>query len=239
MMAHLALILKIVLCASVFITAFLSVFKRTIDDQKRLTGYGKASVACVCVTFCMGIANELLSQSKEAQSAANKRISDDRAMIVQVKLDQALDDGRKRGEEAKAYMLEADDAHKRLEAVQKQLLDIDARVSDPTVKRLIGEVSKLAKSDITLTGEQLATVLKTLVDVHGDLGEVRMIAVEDRDAAKGVRNELASVKLEIDAIRSDVVQIKASTAPKPRQDSDAGFLDSGSFFVDDGRLDAN
>ena len=110
----------------------------------------------------MGIANELLSQSKEAQSAANKRISDDRAMIVQVKLDQALDDGRKRGEEAKAYMLEADDAHKRLEAVQKQLLDIDARVSDPTVKRLIGEVSKLAKSDITLTGEQEQFFSKSL-----------------------------------------------------------------------------
>jgi len=245
-MTYLSLILKMVLCVSVFITAFLGVFRRTIDEQKRLTNHGKVCIICVFITFSIGIGNELLSLQKEEKSATDKRASDDRSMIVQVKLDRALDDGKKRGEEAQAYMLEAEAARKKLEAVQTKLEavqtklnDMDARITDPTVKRMLGEVKKLAGNDTALTSEKLITLQKTLADVHDDLGEVRMTSMEGRDSVRGARVELATIKLELDAIKADVLHVQTLVTPqpsKPRSDLDAGFLDSGTFFSDGDKL---
>jgi hypothetical protein len=212
-MAYVALILKVVLCISAFVSAFLGVFRKTIDDQKRLTNHGKVCVACVFVTLCIGVSNELLNLNKEAKSSADKRAADDRAVVMQVKLDRALDDGKKRGEEAKAYMLEAESSRKKLEAVQAKLDDMDARISDPTIRRMLNDVKKLTGNDIALTGERISLVSKVLADVHDDLADVRLVTIDGRDASRGARNELASIKLEIDALRSDVLHIKSVVIP--------------------------
>lgn len=241
MMAYVALTLKIVLCVSAFVTAFLGVFRRTIDEQKRLTSHGKVCVVCVFVTFNIGVGNELLNLRK---TALDKRTTDDAAMVMRVKLDQALDEGRKRGEEAKSYMIESDNARKKLEAVQTQLNDINVLVTDPTIKRMLGDVRRLAGSDITLTGEKLMSVQKVLIDVHDDLADVRMIVVESREAVRNARNELGTVKLEIDGLKTDMLHVQSlvtppPSSPRPRSDPDAGFLDSGTFFTDGEKLDAN
>lgn len=234
-MTYLSLALKIVLCLSVFTTAFLSVFKQTIDDNKRLTRQGRVSVACVCITFLIGVGNELLALRKEASSQAEKRASADQALVVQVKLDQALDDGRKRGEEAKAYMLEAEVARRKLEAVQQKLDDISTRVSDPTTQKLIKDVRRLTGNDITMTGEKIAAVTTLLQDVHNDLGEVRGLARDGYDAAKGARTEAAQLKSSVESMRLDLGQLKALLPPpKPDAgpDADASWPD-GQFFSDD------
>jgi hypothetical protein len=241
-MAHIPLILKIVLCLSAFVTAFLGVFRRTIDDHKRLTGHGKACIVCVTLTFSIGIGNELMNLSKENRAANEKRAADDRAIVMQVKLDQALDEGKKRGDEAKAYMIEASESKKRLEAIQEKLVGIDVRVSDPTAVRLIGEVRRLTGSDIALTGEKLVSVEKTLADIHNDVGDVRTLSAEGRDSVRGARGELATMKLEMDAIMTDLLRVKTLVTPPPPLPvtiapiADSGFLESGTFFSDGDKL---
>jgi len=231
-MVYLALAFKVMLCISGLVTAILGVFRRTIDDQKRLTSHGKICVVCVCVTFSIGVGNEALNLRKEEKSAQDRRAADDRAMVIQVKLDQALDEGKKRGEEAGIYILEADNSRKKLEAVQIQLNDMDLRIVDPTLKRMLGEVKKLAGNDITLTGAKLEFVQKTLADVHDDLAEVRTATIDSRDAVRGARNELLTIKTDMDAMRLDVIQIKNFTVP-PKPDAGLATPDARVFFVDD------
>jgi septal ring factor EnvC (AmiA/AmiB activator) len=222
-MTHLELFLKIVLCAAAFVTAFLGIFKKTIDDNGRLTNYGKTCVACVCLTFCLGVGNEVLNLSKEAESSAEKKAANDRVLVMQGKLDQASEDGKKRWKETKAYMIEAENARKRLStlqeklsALQEKLSAINERVSDPTLSRMILDVKRLAGDDINLTKERLSVVISAISEVNSSLGEARVVLDENKNNSQKIKNDMDSIMSDINTIKLEMGQIKSAvTAPTP------------------------
>jgi septal ring factor EnvC (AmiA/AmiB activator) len=216
-MTSLELFLKISLCAAAFITAFLGIFKKTVNDNGRLTVYGKTCAACVCLTFCLGVGNEILNLSKEAESSAEKKAANDRVLVMQGKLDQASDDGKKRWEQTKAYMVEAENARNRLatlqeklSVLQEKLSAINARVSDPTLSRMILEVKRLAGNDMNLTKERLSVVISTLSEVNNSLGEARVVLDENKNHSRRIKDGMASMMSDIDMIKSEVSQIKSA-----------------------------
>lgn len=232
---------KIVLYMVALVSAFLAVFRKTVDDKGNLTRQGRVSVVCVFVTFCISIGNEVIALEEKTDARTAQRASDDRAIVTSVKLDQALDEGKKRGEEAKAYMLDAEMARKKLEVVQAKLEEIEKRVGDPTLQKMIGDVKRMAGSDIVATTERFAALSKLLQDMHDDLGDVRVVMADGREISKNARVDVLAIKAEIDAMRQEIMHIKSivSSPPSPPSPPDAGpdvELDGwpdGQYFLDD------
>ena len=234
-MDHVALIFKITLCISAFVTAYFGVFKKTIDDRGRLTSRGKVCVACVCITFCIGVGNELIGLNEKAKSSAEKRAADDRVLVMQVKLDRASEDGKKRWDETKAYMIEADSARRKLSTLQDKFLKlqeklaaIDVRVSDPTLSRMIADMRRLAGNDMTVTGERLGHMTSILGNIHDDLKDAKTIVGENREISRKMQDELAYMRFEIDLIKTDVGRVKSFVTPVPSNDNKDAGVESGS-----------
>lgn len=229
-----SLVLKVILCSCAFTTAFLSVFRKTVDDKGRITRHGKICILCVCVTFFIGVGNELMNLDKETRSALEKKTADDRSLVIQTKLDQALASESKRSEEAKRYMVEAEISRRHLEDVRARLSLIGEKVSDPTVNRMILDVKKLAGNDTLVTGEKLTNVQKILEDIHNDLGEARSLTSGGQDLSRSIRTEVVAVRTELSLLRSDVSKLQV-LVPKPQTSTPAdGGDDAGKQFFEDG-----
>ena len=226
-MVYLAIILKIILAIAGFTTAFLSVFKRTIDDQKRLTKHGKISIACVCVTLSIAISNEFLNAYKEAKSAADKRTSEGRVIDIQKELDNTLAEDKKLDEQYQLQMAEAKINQAKLEETQKTMKkmieEIDKHASDPTVKKIVGELKILSNKDIAITGGKLVTVYDMMNDVHSDLNDVRLLIVSSQSELSNIKNEINNVKSEIEIVQKEVNIVKG-LIPLKKIEKDAEII---------------
>jgi hypothetical protein len=203
--------LKILLCLLAATSALLSIMMKTFDDtegKRKLTRNGKRSIICFAITFAVGVANESVNLYKENLSKATRIEANKQTDIVQGKLDQAILNGNHLEELTQGYMLKADNAEKELQTVRGQLESIGVQISDPTIKKLIGEVKNGIKIDTASTGNRLVELTTLMNDVHGDLNAVNSSIINIGEVIHNTKNQIDGMKTDINVIKSDLLTVR-------------------------------